>query len=106
MSSPRSLHDPMIVPLDKSESQIRQYPVQMEKVTLEYKVGVTTAIVVDPSEHDYYRGEYVVVPKAETETVLETANKIMRDDVTVLKIPYYETSNLGGGYTVFIADEV
>lgn len=107
MASPRSLHDPMIVPLDMTGTQTKVYPVTMQATTLEYKIGVETPIVVaDPTEHDYYDGDYVVTPKAFDPTVLETYDKIMRDDVTVLEIPYYETSNLGGGYTVFIAGEV
>lgn len=51
---------------------------------------------------DVYTGEYIVTPKAFTEQTLETAHKVMSDNVTVLEIPYYETSNLHGGKTVFI----
>ena len=52
-----------------------------------------------------YQGEYVVIPKAETETILQTTGFKMLDDVTVRKIPYYETSN-PSGTTVYIANEV
>lgn len=52
-----------------------------------------------------YQGEYIVTPKAYEETVLQTANKTVLDDVTVKIIPYHETSNLSGGYTVVIAQE-
>lgn len=51
---------------------------------------------------DTYTGDYVVVPKAESATVLETKDKVMTDDVTVVQIPYIETSNVYGT-TVFIA---
>lgn len=54
---------------------------------------------------DPYTGEYVVIPKAHEETILETKDKIMQDDVTVRKVPYYETSNQTGT-TVYIASEV
>lgn len=54
---------------------------------------------------DVYEGEYVVVPKAHESTILETRDKTMTDDVTVTKVPYYETSNLTGE-TVYIAAEV
>lgn len=54
---------------------------------------------------DEYSGDYVVVPKAENEQILKTAHKLMRDDVTVKKVPYFETSNQYGE-TVYIASEV
>lgn len=49
-----------------------------------------------------YTGITTVVPKAFDSTVLETANKSVYDDITVLEIPYTETSNLSGGTTVSI----
>lgn len=52
-----------------------------------------------------YKGEYTVIPKANAPTVLETAGKTLNKDVTVTKIPYYETSNPTGD-TVYIASEV
>ncbi len=107
MASPRSLHDPMVVSLDTAGTQTKVYPVKMQTTTLEYKIGVETPIIIqDPTERDYYDGDYVVTPKAHSETVLETTEKIMRDNVVVLKVPYYETSNLIGGYTAYIAGEV
>lgn len=54
---------------------------------------------------DIYDGEYIVSPSAHHETILETTNKLMEDDVVVLQIPYYETSNVSG-YTVYIADNL
>ena len=52
-----------------------------------------------------YEGPYEVTPKAWDEQVLQTEGKLMVEDVTVLKVPYYETSNLFDGLTVFIAEE-
>nr|DAJ45945.1 MAG TPA: hypothetical protein [Caudoviricetes sp.] len=52
-----------------------------------------------------YTGGYTVIPKANAPTVLETAGKTLNKDVTVTKIPYYETSNPTGD-TVYIASEV
>lgn len=53
------------------------------------------------SSAEYYTGEYVVTPSVQ-EQILETRNKVMSNDVTVEEIPYYETSNEHGGYTVII----
>ena len=52
-----------------------------------------------------YNGDYTVTPSVEEQT-LKTANKKMLEDVTVKKIPFYETSNLSGGNTVYIGSEV
>lgn len=49
----------------------------------------------------YYTGEYEVTPQT-YEQKLETAGLRMSDDVTVFEVPYYETTNPSGGYTVII----
>lgn len=51
----------------------------------------------------WYDGPYTVVPAAFAEQVLETADKVMREDVTVTEIPYFEVSNEKQGYTAVIA---
>ena len=53
-----------------------------------------------------YDGEYVVTPKAFVEQTLETKNKSLVEDVTVLEIPYSEVTNPEGGKTVNIAYEL
>ena len=40
-----------------------------------------------------YDGEYVITPSTDTDQVLETKHTYLDDNVTVLKIPTYETSN-------------
>jgi hypothetical protein len=52
-----------------------------------------------------YTGTYEVIPQAWQDVSLETAGKKMEQDVTVHKIPYYETSNPQGGMTVYIGGE-
>ena len=51
--------------------------------------------VVQDEDRDIYTGPYVVTPRAE-EQALNTDQKYMADDVTVLAIPYVEVSNLNG----------
>lgn len=51
-----------------------------------------------------YTGEYIITPYAFRQSVLDTDNKVLTDDVTVLEIPYVETSN-EYGTTVAIATE-
>lgn len=58
--------------------------------------------IVDPS--DVYDGDYVVKPIPYNSQELETQDKFMYDNVTVLPIPYFETSNLSDGLTVYIGE--
>ena len=67
-------------------------------------IGMDMAVVVGGGGVPY-TGEYTVTPKAHEETVLPTKRKLMLNDVTVLEVPYYETSN-EHGTTVYIAREV
>lgn len=52
----------------------------------------------------HYEGDYEVVP-ARYDQVLDTSNKILKKDVTIVEIPYSEVSNLSGGTTFYIARE-
>ena len=52
----------------------------------------------------YYQGEYEITPKAYDETVLNTKNKSLKDDVKVLEIPFSKVSNPQGGYTITIGE--
>ena len=52
-----------------------------------------------------YDGPYDVTPKVMAQT-LSTAKKLMRDDVSVRAIPYFDVSNPAGGNTIYIANEV
>ena len=53
-----------------------------------------------------YDGDYSVIPLAFQETVLKTRNKKLVDNIIVKEIPYYETTNLSGGNTVYIAGHI
>lgn len=49
-------------------------------------------------------GPYSVTPRLAEQT-LATTDHVMRDDLTVEGIPSYRTTNIGGGYTVVIAQD-
>ena len=51
-----------------------------------------------------YVGEYVVTPSRKTQ-IIETQNKLLKENITIVEIPYAEVSNLGGGNTFYIARE-
>lgn len=55
---------------------------------------------------ELYGGPYEATPKAWEEQILETEGKLMSDDVTVFRVPYYETINLFDGKTAYIAEEI
>lgn len=51
---------------------------------------------------EYYEGDYSIRPTVE-EQFLPTKDKLMSQDVNIEGIPYFETTNESGGYTVIIA---
>ena len=64
-----------------------------------YTVGTTSGVIVGCVP---FTESYEVTPTS-SEQVLPTRLKTMRDDLTVHQIPYHQTSNDAGGYTVSIA---
>lgn len=65
-------------------------------------IGSLTSAEIIYEDIPAYDGSYDVTPLPGAETILETVGKRMTGDVTVGEIPYYETSNPQGGYTVII----
>ena len=96
---PNPIFVPMTVSVDSVEIGMQ---VNVESPSLPMELG--TAINVKIVDAPVYEGEYVVTPKAEAQT-LETAERMMEDNVVVLEIPYAEVSNLSGGYTVIIGGD-
>ena len=75
-----------------------RYEVQKDENEIEvFKFGEGTG------EIPTYGGAYVITPKRDIEQTLQTKNKVMRDDVKCLQIPYHETENEAGGTTFIIA---
>lgn len=130
---PTSLHNPLVVPItsnidiNKEISIQRDEPIPVEvsnnqsieistitprtiNVTIDdtvkqYPVSLATTININ-GDYDWYEGIYTVIPSTEAAITLTTKYKVMRENVQISKIPYYETSNLSGGYTVYIGNEV
>lgn len=76
--------------------------VSTSRQVIPMSIGVSYSVV---SAHEY-EGPYEITPKAWLDQTLETEGLLMTDDVTVFKVPYYETSNLFDGKTAYIAEEV
>ena len=69
------------------------------------EIEVKQDAVINVNQAPPYEGEYEVTPKIFKQT-LQTAHKILKEDVCVKEIPYYEVSNNSGGSTVYIGNEV
>ncbi len=65
-----------------------------------------TISVAKGTDAQLYTGDYEVVPNAYRDSILPTAGKVLKDDIVIAKVPYYETSNSSDGITVFIAEPV
>ena len=70
--------------------------------TIQFNGCLTGNISIVGAE-DVYNESYIVTPKTYPQS-LSTKNKLMKNDVSILEIPYYETSNLSGK-TVYIGGE-
>lgn len=63
-------------------------------------ISISNTVIVD---YDEFEGPYEVKPIIESQT-LETKDKLMKEDLVVLAIPYSEVTNLSNGITVTIGD--
>lgn len=62
-------------------------------------------ITISDSQYESYDGTYEVTPMAYNSQILPTTNKILKDDITVLKVPFFTVDNQYG-QTVSIAEGV
>lgn len=98
-----SLDEPIIVQLQVDKSK-RVYALALESNQHNLLLSNATAIVIQTGgDVPIYYGDYVVTPLAKSSVVLGTKNKKLLDDVTVLKIPTYQTHN-DSGITFYIAE--
>ena len=79
-------------------------PVTAKIASNEAMVARMDSVMIHTSNIEFYDGEYKVIPLAKKEITLFTKNKTMSDDVSVKRIPRYETSNDAGGETFYIAE--
>lgn len=52
-----------------------------------------------------YTGKSKVTPSTSNDIILETKNMVVKDNITISKIPYFEVGN-NFGNTVYIGNEV
>ncbi len=63
--------------------------------------SLVATIVPSTITYPNYDGDYIVIPQVE-EQILETKNKLTRENIEIKEIPYSETSN-EYGFTITIA---
>lgn len=56
------------------------------------------------TEYPFYDGPTTVRPEAHELQILQTEKKAVMENIMVLPIPYFETSNPYGGNTVYIGE--
>lgn len=61
--------------------------------------------LINASSIATYEGSYNVTPLPFLEQILRTKQTVLEQDIVVDAIPYYETSNAAGGYTVIIGGD-
>ncbi len=75
--------------------RVQERPVKMT-------VGSARVIYIGGEPYD---GTYDVTPKTNAAQTLPTTGKLLSDDITVRKIPYYEVGNSSGGTTIYIGSD-
>lgn len=69
---------------------------RIEKQTVPIELEVKEYIgTYTPEGIEGYEGDYTVMPKV-SEQEMQTKNKMMKDNVTIRKIPFHEFSNETG----------
>lgn len=98
-------YSPIIIPLEVATNEPGKdltVVSDIEEISLDMGASVNVEII----SGEKYEGETTITPKAYSETILATKNKVVRDNIHVLQVPYYEVSNVTGGLTVYIAEGV
>lgn len=72
---------------------------------VQIKNTIVERIIEHECEYDFYDGDYIITSDVKNQTI-ETKNKIMKDNIVILKIPIWETSNEANGTTFYIGDGV
>lgn len=84
-----------------------QQDTSLKQLSIEKKIDSVKTRLIEGNKSSTpipeYGGEYVVIPKVEDQT-LETENKVLKENVLVTAIPYFEVSNIADGITVYIGE--
>lgn len=96
----------LVQPIDGEIAPVVEFTEEIAPV-IEFTadIGVGGVIHIKPEDLEIYDGDITVIPKANEQTILPTAQKLVEDDITVMEIPFYQTTNPQGGNTIYIGRE-
>lgn len=69
-------------------------------------VGGLAGTISIAKEYDAYAGNYEVTPQAFEPQILPTNNRVLKEDIIVREVPFYETSNTSDGTTAYIGKDI
>ena len=96
---------PIIVNMDVIENS-NVFELDIVELSNVLNLSIDSEIIVKNYDAERYEGSYLIIPAAYDDQVLETKNKLCTENIVVEKVPLWETSNLSGGNTVYIAERL
>lgn len=69
-------------------------------------VGELSGKISVAKEYAVYDGAYEIVPKVSQTQTLPTGNRILKQDIIVREIPFYEAKNESDGMTAYIGKDI
>lgn len=69
-------------------------------------VGGLSGTISVTKEYAVYDGTYEIIPKVSEAQILPTSNRVLKEDVMVREVPFYETGNDSDGMTAYIGKDV
>ena len=92
--------------MNKLVGIIKLTPKIIGEIKLQPKiVGELKYSTYEVYEAETYKGDYEFTPLPFQEQILDTENKILKENIKIKEIPYYETSNVYGD-TVYIGSQI
>ena len=81
--------------------------IKLKKIRIDqpHKIKVITNTIIKNEYVENYVGNYIVIPLAYQQQELKTKNKLMKENVVVKEVPFFEVSNVEGT-TIYIGSEV
>ena len=94
----------MILNMEFSELS-QKFNTDFQTLSCEYSMDFKEVQHITKYVGAKYEGEYEITPRTDEQTI-PTKEKVLSEDVVIKAIPFFKVTNLAGGNTVFIANEV
>lgn len=60
--------------------------------------------LINAEDREEYTGDTTITPRIREAQILDTAGKVVNDDITVEQVPIYAVTNPAGGVTYYIGE--